>query len=184
MPTPQQANVRSVEVLDAFRANLIVYVSRARSTLEEVSSDVLRARLWIEDDHRIYWEGQLRRRAKALEAAQQALFGARLSILDQQSSAEQMAVHRARRAVEEAEAKLRVLKRWARDFDGCVQPLVKQVEKLHTVLSNDLTKAVAELTQTINTLAAYAEIRAPAEPPPAAASEGASAEPKESGGAA
>lgn len=180
MPAPQQANVRSVEVLEAFRANLIVYTSRARATLEEVSSDVLRARLWIEDDQRIYWEGQLRKRAKALEAAQQALFGARLSILDQQSSAQQMDVHRAKRAVEEGEAKLRVLKRWVRDFDGRVQPLVKQVEKLHTVLSNDLTKAIAELTQTINTLAAYAEIRAPAEPPPAA-SEGASPAQKEGG---
>jgi len=35
--------------------------------------------------------------------------------------------------------------------------LVKQIEKLHTVLSNDMVKAIAYLTHAINTLAAYNE---------------------------
>jgi hypothetical protein len=167
MPQPGQADVRSSEAIEAFRSNLIVYLSQARSALEEVSADLLRTRTWIEDDQRRYWEQQLKRRAKELEQAQQALFSARLSILDQQSSAEQLAVHRAKRAVEEGESKLRVLKRWARDYDGRVQPLVKQMEKLHSVLSNDMVKAVAYLTQALNTLAGYAEVKAPGEPAPA-----------------
>ena len=155
----QQARISSFEALDLFRSRLIVYLSQARPALEEVSADALRTRLWLENEQRSYWENQLRRRTKALEQAQQALFSSRLGMLRKESAAEQMAVHRAKSSVEEAEMKLRVLKKWAREFEGRVQPLVKQIEKLHTVLSNDMVQAVGYLTQALNTLAAYAEIK-------------------------
>jgi hypothetical protein len=157
----QQAHVASLEVLETFRSNLIVYLSQARPALEEVSADVLRTRLWLENDQRTYWENQLRRRTKVLEEAQQALFSARIGHLRIENSAEQLAVHRAKRAVEEAETKLRVLKKWQREFDNQTQPLVKQMEKLHTVLSVDMVKAIAYLADAITTLAAYAELQAP-----------------------
>ena len=166
---PERAQVRSVDAIEAFRSNLIVYLSQARPALEEVSAEVLRVRSWLENDQRAHWETEIRKRTKQLEQAQQALFSARLGTLRKESAAEQMAFHRARRALEEAETKLRTIKKWAREFDPRVQPLLKQTEKLHTVLSNDMVKAVAFLTQTINTLAAYAEVQpAPAMPAPAA----------------
>ena len=65
----------------------------------------------------------------------------------------------------EADEKLRTIKRWAREFDGRVQPLVKQTEKLHTVFSNDMVQALAYLTQVIKTLAAYAETKLPNQVP-------------------
>jgi hypothetical protein len=159
---PQKAHVTSVDALELFRSHLIVYLTQARPALEEVSADVVATRVWLESDRRTYWENQMRRRAKALEEAQSTLFSARLSNLCKETAAEQMAVHRAKRSLEEADAKLRLLKKWHREFDGRVQPLVKQIEKLHTVLANDMVKAVASLAQAINTLAAYAE--APASP--------------------
>ncbi len=160
---PEKAQVRSIDVLDGFRSNLIVYLSQARPALDEVSADVVRMRIWLESDQRTYWENQVRLRTKKLEQAQQALFSSRLGVLRRETAAEQMAVHRAKRALEEAETKLRVIKRWTREFEARVQPLVKQMEKLHTVFSNDMVKAVASLTQTIDTLAAYAELHAPVE---------------------
>ena len=84
---PQKAHVTSVDAIETFRATLINYVSKARPTLEEVSADVLRAKLWLQNDQRIHWEGQVRRRAKDLEEAQQALFSARLSNLREESTA-------------------------------------------------------------------------------------------------
>ena len=53
-----------------------------------------------------------------------------------------MAFHRAKRSLDEAEAKLRTLKQWNREFDNRVEPLLKQTEKLHTVLANDMVQAV------------------------------------------
>lgn len=154
---PQKAHVTSLDALELFRSNLIVYLSQARPALEEVGAEVVRTRSWLETDQSLHWESQMRRRLKELEQAQQALFSSRLGALRKESAAEQFAVQRAKQAVVEAELKLRVLKRWNRDFEGRVQPLVKQMEKLHTVLSNDMVKAVTYLTQAIKTLAAYAE---------------------------
>lgn len=166
---PQKANISSVDALELFRSQIINYVSKARPTLDEVTADVQRTRLWLQDEHWVHWETQARKRRKALEEAQAALFSSRIGNLRSESSAEQLAVHRAKRAMEEAETKLRVIKKWNRDFDSQVQPLVKQMEKLHTILANDLTQAVASLTQTLNTLAAYHDTKpameAPAAPP-------------------
>src|SRR5271169_854582 len=134
----EKAQVTSVEALDSFRSHLIVYLSQARPALEEVSAEVMRTRLWLENDQRTLWESQLRRRLKTLEQAQQALFSSRLGALRHETAAEQMAVHRAKHAVDEADAKLRVIKKWTREFDARVQPLLKQTEKLHTVFTNDM----------------------------------------------
>src|SRR5215472_5877684 len=155
---PQRAQVTSVDALDAFRADLIVYVSKARPTLEEVTADVLRLRVWLENEQRTHWDNQVRKRKKDLEQAQAALFSARMSNLREETAAEQMAYHRARRELDDAENKLRVVKHWTREFDARLQPLVKQMEKLHTILANDMVLAAAYLAQAVQTLQAYAQI--------------------------
>jgi prefoldin subunit 5 len=99
-------------------------------------------------------------------------------MLRQESAVEQLAFHRAKRAVEEAEDKLRLLKKWAREFESRVQPLAKQIEKLQTVFSNDMVQALAYLAQTVQALAAYAEIQAPAAEVPSVKSEVRDSEPK------
>jgi hypothetical protein len=155
---PEQADVTSVEALEAFRTSLLLYVSKARPTVEEVSAEVLRTRLWLENDQRMYWEQQVRRRGKALEQAEQALSSARMSNFQDATTSEHMAVQKAKRALEEAEGKLKKLKYWNREFDGRAQPLVKQLEKLHSILAIEMFQANAYLLEAINTLAAYAEI--------------------------
>src|SRR5689334_1845087 len=154
---PQKAHVTSLEALEAFRSYLIVYLSQARPALDEASAEVSRTRLWLQNEQHLHWANQIKRRTKELEQAQQALFSARLGALRKETALDQFAVQRARQALGEAEQKLRIVKKWDREFDGRVQPLVKQVEKLHTVLSNDMVKAVAYLTQAVQTLAAYNE---------------------------
>ena len=154
---PQQAHITSVDALESFRSSLVVYVSKARPTIEEVSAEVVRTRVWLQNEQRMKWETEVRRRAKLLEQAQAALFSARISNIKKETSAEQLAFHRAKRSLEEAEGKLRILKQWSRDFDQRVEPLVKQTEKLHTVLANDMVKAIAYLTEAIKTLSAYSE---------------------------
>ena len=173
------ARVTSVEALEAFRSTLIVYLSKARPTLEEVSADVMRLKLWLENDQRMYWESQVKRRQKELERAQAELFSARIALLREADSAQQLAYHRARRSLDEAETKLRTVKRWNKEYDSRAQPLVKQMEKLHSFLANDLVKAIHHLGEAAQTLHDYAGLTPPAiEPPPVAGAETA-APPKE-----
>lgn len=159
-----RANITSVEAVKDFRANLIVYTGKARPTLEEVASEVVRMRIWLETEQRVFWEAEVRRRQRRLEDAQQAYFSARMSLLREASSAEKMAVTRAKNALDEAEGKLKTVKRWSRDFDNRTEPLARQLEKMHTMLSHDMPRALAFLNKVLETLDDYANIAAPAAP--------------------
>jgi|SRR5579863_2200894 len=158
---PERARVTSVEAIESFRTQLILYLGKARPALEEVGGDLVRMRLWLQNEQRLHWEGEARRRKRALEEAQQAVFSAKLSRLREVNVAEQTALHKAKRAYDEAEAKLRIMKQWDRAFDNRTEPLARQLEKLQTILSNDMTKAVAYLGQTVETLAAYSSMAPP-----------------------
>ena len=155
---PEQAIVTSVDALRAFRANLIVYVSKARPALEEVTADVVRMRTWLETDRRVFWEAEIRRRNRRLEAAQQALFGVTLSNLRDVTMAEKANVRKAKEALDDAELKLKSVKRWVRELDTKLEPLARQLEKLHTILSSDMTNAIVYLAEAARTLDAYAEV--------------------------
>ena len=71
-----RANVTSVDAIESFRASLVLYTSKARPTLEEVSAEIVRARVWLKPNSGFI--GRLRCAAgrRKLEDAQQALFSA------------------------------------------------------------------------------------------------------------
>src|SRR5687768_6845381 len=102
----QRAQVKSVDAIEAFRNSLIIYIGKAKPALEHVTGDVTRLRMWLQHDQRMLWENEARRRGRKLEEAQQLLYSARLSNLRDSISTEQLAVHKAKRSMEEAEQKL------------------------------------------------------------------------------
>jgi hypothetical protein len=158
---PGQAKITSVEAIEMFRAALIVFVSQARPALEEISSDVTRTRLWLENDQRRVWEGERRNRNKKMEQAQQELFTARLSDFQETTSLLQMTFNRTQRAVREAEEKLVRLKKWDHELDNRAAPLLKEVESTHSFLTSEMPKAIAYLSQVVRALDAYTDAGAP-----------------------
>lgn len=161
MPNPGQAQVRSVDALEAFRSCLLVYLEKVRPVVDEISSDLRRTLLWMETDRRVHWEREVRRRSQALEQAQQALLSARLATFREATMVEQQAVHQARRALDEAQDKLRRLRRWVLEFGPRTDALARQLNALESMLHQDLPKAVAQLTELIGHLEAYAALRRP-----------------------
>jgi hypothetical protein len=153
-----RAHVTSIEAVEDFRASLVVFVEKARPALDDVVGEVIRTRVWLENDRRGYWENQLRRRAMVLDEAEQSLFGVRLSPLREAKEEHRRAVFRARQAVAEAEAKVRAVKRWSREYASEVEPLVKQLEDLRGFMLLEMPNALAELARIIEALAAYAGI--------------------------
>ncbi len=156
------AKLTSIEVLETFRASLIVFSTDANRSLDEAGDQLRRTRYWIQHDQRMHWEGQLRQRRKILGQAEQELISAKLSALRDSITAQQMAVLKARRAVVEAEEKLRSVKLWNRDYDTQADPLNKRLEGLRQYLSYDLPKAIAFLLQAQRTLESYAQDGRPA----------------------
>jgi hypothetical protein len=160
--TPQ-AHVTSIETIDQFRARLIVYLEKAAVAVDDLVDQAGRHRRWLQEDRRIHWETQVRRRTQALEAARQELFSTRIGNLREAAADKKMAVARAKRALEEAAEKLEAVKRWLRHYDNEVGPQVKQLEKLRDYLAVEMGGAVTVLTHSVDALDAYSG-RGPAAP--------------------
>jgi hypothetical protein len=157
----ERAQVTSVEAVAAFRADLIVFLSKARAVLEEASDEVLRARLWVQNDQRRIWEHETRLRYRKLEEARSELFSAQLSQFHESTALCLMAAQRAERSHRDAETKMAVLKKWDRELENHTDPLVKQVTQFHGFLTTEMKCAVADLDQTVKTLEAYAGVPTP-----------------------
>jgi hypothetical protein len=158
----QQAKVASIEALEEFRSSLIVYLSKARPALEDMSDDVRQTRIWLEEERRSYWENAVRLRTRDLNQAQQELFSSRISSLKEPTSTQQRAVTHAKHALTEAEDKLRLVRKWCRDYENLTGPLAKQLEQTHSFLAIDMRHAVDSLAQIVSKLDAYADKASPA----------------------
>ncbi len=153
----RQANVAAIEALESFRAQLVQFMIDARSRVDETRDSVCRTRQWVEHDRRLHWEAQLRTRKKKLEAAELELFSARLAGLQNANSGKEELVRRARRGVEEAEEKLRKVKKWSRDFEETAEPMLRRLQRLRDLLDEDVPKGIAWLAQAQQILNEYAE---------------------------
>jgi hypothetical protein len=157
----QQAQITSVEAIESFRAELVVYLAQMKPALDEVTSEVQHTRSWLEDDRRRFWQQELRVRSRRLEEAKQELFNVSLSKFNEAGSFQQMAVQRAQREVRAVEDKLLVIKKWERELDDRSAPLVKQMEQLQGFLSVEMARAIAYLDLALKALDAYQNVASP-----------------------
>ncbi|RBP38567.1 hypothetical protein DES53_11185 [Roseimicrobium gellanilyticum] len=153
-----QAKVTSLDALDSLRAASIIFMTKARTAVDQGSDEVRRARYWLEHDRRPHWESQLKRRTANLHRAEQELLSAKYSEFNDTQTMQRSAVRKAKEAVVEAEDKLRRIKGWLRNFDTSFDPLTKKLDVLRQYLDNDLPKAVAHIVQIQRTLESYAEV--------------------------
>ena len=153
----EQAKVISISSFESFRAGLIVFISTAHRSLDEVGDDVRRTRAWLQHEQRMHWQMEIRRRQKTLDALEQEMYSARLSGLREVSPQQQVAVRKGKEAVREAEVKLRNVKAWIRNYDHCVDPLTRKLESLRHFLDHDMPKALAFLVQAQKTLEDYSD---------------------------
>jgi hypothetical protein len=154
-----RAQVTSVEAIEAFRSALVIAMSKMRPALEEMSNEVLRARQWLQNDQRRLWENEMKMRTKKLERARAEMFSVSMSKMQEVSSAQQLLLHRAEQACEEAEKKLTMLKKWDRELENRSEPLVKQVDQFQSFVTSEMPKAIAYLNQVIRALEAYTDVR-------------------------
>jgi len=153
-----RTQVKSVEVIESFRSALIIYLSKARPALEEMAGEVLRTKHWLQNDQRRLWEGEMKQRKKKLERAQAELFSVSMSKFQEVSSAQQLLMHKAKAACEEADKKLVILRKWDKELDNRADPMVKQVDQFQSFVTSEMPKAIAYLGQVIKALEAYAEV--------------------------
>lgn len=159
-----QAQITSIDALESFRSDLIVFLGQMQPVADEVGGELVRMRFWLQNEQRDFWENQMRRRRRKLEEAQAELFNARLSALQDSSLLQNLAVQRAQHAVEEATQKLAALKKWDRELENLAEPLLKMVDQLQGFLTTDMAKGVQYLSQAVQALEAYTKVAPPSAP--------------------
>jgi hypothetical protein len=162
----EQAKVSSIDALEAFRADLIQYVEKARVALEDAEGEVRRTRTWLDVERTNHWTREMKLRVKQLEQAEAELYNAAITRPKESHAFHKMAVMKAKRRLEEAEEKILVLKKWRRDFDNRVTPLLRQLDPMFFLVSRHLPKGIHALGESIKALQAYAE-KGPAAKPAA-----------------
>lgn len=158
---PESAHVGSLDAIERFHNALVGYVADVRRALNEVSEEIRRTKEFVQVDRKRAWDAEMRKRQRTLEEAEAAVFSARLSAWNDVQSAQQMAANKARRAVREADEKIRIIQKWARNFDEIVAPMEKRLQRLNDAAYSDLPKAIAALREIQRDLEQYLEIKKP-----------------------
>lgn len=156
-----RARITSVEALESFQNVLVVYLDKAKRAMDEINDEVKRTRTWVESDRHVFWKNEVKRRTRLLEMKQQELLSARIGNLREPTQGHQQAVRKARKALDEANEKLDVIRRWTREFDNRVEPVARHVDALRHTLTVDMGKAVLSLKQSVEALHKYAEVHQP-----------------------
>ena len=161
-----QAKITSLEALDALRSHLIVFMTKARRSLDDVGDEVRRTRQWLQHEQRVRWESQIRALTKKLEQAEQELLSAKLAGHREALLAREAVARRGREALAEAQGKLRAVKQWGQRYDSIADPIAKRLDDLRGFLEYDIPKATAYLVGIQKTLESYTD--APSSPSAAA----------------
>jgi hypothetical protein len=156
-----QVSISSIDALEAFRADLIQYIAKARVALEDMEGDVRRTQTWLDTDRAQHWAGQVKLWVKKLDQAEQELYSANLTNPKASNAFQKMNVHKAKRNLEEAEAKLRLVKHWRQTFENRATPLLRQLDPMFFLVGQQLPKGVVSLGEAIKSLQAYAEKSTP-----------------------
>jgi hypothetical protein len=163
-----QARITDLDAIESFRSALIVFISKTRQAINVAQDAVKKTRNWLQLEQPAFWSAQIRQRQKRLEQANAELMSARLSEFIESPVVQQMAVRKARAALEESEEKLRRTKAWAREYDRAVDPMMRTLDGLRDFIDNDLALAVAQLVEMQKILEGYTENAAPVASPDAA----------------
>ena len=163
-----QVKISSIDALEAFRADLIQYIAKARVALEDMEGDVRRTQTWLDTDRAQHWGGQIKLWMKNLHQAEQELYSANLTSPQASNAFQKMNVLKAKRKLDEAEAKMLRVKKWRQTFENRATPLLRQLDPMFYLVGQQLPKGVFALGESIKALQAYAEKITPTKPAAAA----------------
>jgi len=150
------AHVSSIDALESFRSSLILYLTRSRAVLDDVTQEIVRARIWLETDRQVHWKRQIRLRTAAVSQAEAELVTARLSgdagvIVDRRR-----ALAKARDALRQAEESRDRVRRWLQRYATDVEARGVSPRRLQQILSHDGSRAANFIETAATILRDYA----------------------------
>jgi hypothetical protein len=153
------ADLRDTSTLMAAKAVLVKSSRGFATAMEEAISDAERFGMWIESAGPSEWERQLRQRTDRLNMARSALYRKQMqptadgrppSVVD-----EKRALQRAEQAVEEAQQRLRALKRWSVEYQRVLGRFRAGLSPLANHVEGVLPRSIAAINRMAEAIDAY-----------------------------
>ena len=152
------ARLTSPEVIRQFRARFIAFGNESRKELESVRTDVNAVLDWLHGEQKAHWESELRKRSEAAAIAKRTyvflLYDTSQLKKDHLEDERQAMLKTARRR-DEAEAKLKVIKKWSLTINHEVMNDLKPCEVLASHLATLCPKVAHRLDQILDRIDDY-----------------------------
>ncbi|HQU45544.1 MAG TPA: hypothetical protein PK867_22215 [Pirellulales bacterium] len=151
-------------MLRDFRAALANFADEARESQAVNDMSVRRGIDWFQNDLLKQWQSELRKREEAVtdargeyERCRMQSFGDRVPDCTDQK----VALKKAQLRLEEAQDKLKAVKKWSRVLEEEMQDYQGQSQQLADMLAGEMPKAMAEMDRLLSALEAYIGVAAP-----------------------
>ncbi|MHC4519248.1 MAG: immunity protein Imm33 domain-containing protein [Planctomycetota bacterium] len=162
----QNARVNSIVMLKELRSALAAFAETASVALDEVSSEIQRTVVWLNEDRRRHWKNEVRLRTEQQVQAKLALkrkgvfdlalTGGRTSAID-----EKKALAKAERRLQEARQRLARTQSWIQRIDKELSDYRAASVGLTGAIDADIPNARARLEKMVESLEAYVALAPP-----------------------
>jgi hypothetical protein len=156
------ARVENSDALKEFRTRLIKFAEIVQVALSDAEGEVQRVLVWLETEANTYWSGQIRKRHEAVEKAKDAVRQKKLfkspTGSTQSAVEEEKQLRIAQKRLEEAEEKLKNVRRYTPRLQKEISIYKGGVQRLSTTASSDLPVAIGRLDRMIAAIEAYAAL--------------------------
>jgi len=152
------ANIQSPEVIKRFRASFIKFAEEGRRAVEDIQRDVSRVQQWLDREQSAHWKRELRRREEIVQRARGEYTRARAEqgpLRKRSCVDEKKALDRALRLHEEAEQKLRTVKKTLLTLEQRTTKALGPVTGFSSMLVTNAPKALARLDSMLDKLDEY-----------------------------
>jgi len=157
------ANVQSLEAIEAVRAALASFLDQVRDALTELDIEMRRVTQWLQQDRPRHWKTQIRLAADHLHEAQQALHrclmfpvaGERPSCYE-----ERAALKKAQARLAYCEEKAERVRHWQRTVEHELFEYEGRISQLVRVVEVDVPEAIGVLHRILRRLEEYQSVRA------------------------
>ena len=162
------ADVKSIEALRQFRAELRRYLESLHSTIDELKMQSRKAQDWVDQDRARYWPKQAKLATDGLVEARNALSRCKMTAVEGEMKScidEKKAVEYWVKRQHHCESQIRAVRGWRNKMTQQTDEFTTRMSRLDTYAENELPKAIASLDRMIKSLEKYSEIATPSAGP-------------------
>jgi len=154
------ANVKSIDALRRFAAELKEYQLALLQTLENLSSEAQRGVSWVVEDRSRYWPAQARAASDLLAEARIALERCEMTLFEDERRScaeEKKAYEKAKRRLAYSEDQVRTVRKWSRIVQDEKEDFSTRLAQLAHFLEYELPRGIAYMEKAATTLEKYTD---------------------------